>query len=332
MLELVNDPQIKRILNPPDASEGWKEDFDKLVNGDISLNRKSAGEDSIKAFQRLLIFLGYSTSSGGSFSIDGDFGRGSNRGLAQFQFDHGLADTTIGRKTLAYECRFSNASKLIKTIPDVTLNIETLEKMLSVAKAAIENNQVNCGDFEEAIFQLNSLQSRTYLDCKQVNERYGKAAEKASKELKVTKGRVVHPEWILAIIKQETSGVVRPKFEQHQLTKLNKETADTPLNELRFRAMSFGLGQIMGFNYKEIGVNSAQELYTLPLEKQIIAIATFLSNRRAVRAVVSKMNPTAEDFRTVAKNYNGPAYATHHYDESIASWFNEFKLIRGGVS
>jgi hypothetical protein len=96
--------------------------------------------------------------------------------------------------------------------------------------------------------------------------------------------------------------------------------------------MSFGLGQIMGFNYKEIGVSSAQELYTLPLEKQIIAIATFLSNRSDVRAVVSKTNPSAEDFRTLAKRYNGPAFAKHQYDEKIKRWFTEFMNIRAGVS
>lgn len=328
MLELINDPQIKRILNPPDATDNWKKDLEKLIKGDVSLNRKSAGEDSIKAFQRLLIFLGYSTSSGGSFAIDGDFGRGSNRGLAQFQFEHGLAAPNITKKILAYPCRFSNARSLISIIPDVSLDVKTLEKMLSVAKSAIENNEVNCGDFDEAIFQLNALQDRTFLNCKKVNEHYSKATEKAVKELKATKGRTVQPEWVLAIIKQETAGVVRPRFEQHQFSKRIAENPNVDFSEIRYRATSFGLGQIMGFNFKDVGAASAQSLYTLPLEKQIMAIARFLSNTKAVRDVVGKTNPSAQDFQIVAKRYNGSQFAKHFYDERIASWFQEFKVIR----
>ena len=93
--------------------------------------------------------------------------------------------------------------------------------------------------------------------------------------------------------------------------------------------MSFGLGQIMGFNYKRVGMKSAKELYTAPLDQQIISIGRFLTLSWRVRAVVSKMNPTANDFKTVARYYNGSGYAAHHYDESLARWFREFKGIRG---
>ena len=54
----------------------------------MTLTRQSAGESAIKAVQRLLIFLGYSTASSGAFLIDGDYGRGTNRGVAQFQFEY----------------------------------------------------------------------------------------------------------------------------------------------------------------------------------------------------------------------------------------------------
>ena len=97
MLTLIQDAQIKQILSPPNASPQWQKDLDKLINGDASLTRHSASEGSVRALQRLLIFLGYSTSSSGAFAIDGDFGRGSNRALAQFEFDHGLGDGKITR-------------------------------------------------------------------------------------------------------------------------------------------------------------------------------------------------------------------------------------------
>ena len=143
------------------------------------------------------------------------------------------------------------------------------------------------------------------------------------------KGSVIQPEWILSIIRQETAGVVRPRFEQHWLSKLAKQQPNIALSELRYQSMSFGLGQVMGFNYKIVGAPSAQALFTSSLDKQVLAIALFMYGKRKVRPVISKINPSADDFKTVAYYYNGSGYAAHHYDESIARWFREFKIIRG---
>ena len=328
MLDLIQDSQIQQILNPPNASPDWQHDLNRLLNRDLSLNRRSAGENSIKAFQRLMIFLGYSTASSGGFLIDGDFGRGSNRGLAQFQFEHGLAPANIKRTTITYECSWSNARQLITKIPDVELTIATLERLLEEAKSAIDSGRLNCGNFDEAIFHLNALQGRNYLNCKQINERYGRQVETAVQNIQNKYGYQVQPEWILAIIRQETQGVVRPRFEQHWFSKLARQKPDGDLREFRFQAMSFGLGQILGVNYKRVNANSAFGLYTSSITEQIEAIGRFLTRFRKVRPVIAKTRPTDTDFRTLAYYYNGSGYARHHYHERIASWFREFKKLR----
>ena len=329
MIALIHDPQIQQIINPPNASQFWESDLKRFEKGDVSLDRHTAGENTIRGFQRLLIFLGYSTSSSGAFAIDGDFGRGTNRALAQFEYEHKLSKPNFPANSLTYECNWRSARANITAIPDVLLTLPTLVKMLEAAKDAIAKNEINCGDFNEAIFQLNALYNNNSLDCRKINERYGAAAEKAAQNVKDSKGYIIQPEWILAIIRQESAGVVRPRFEQHFLTKFAKEETQTDLAELRYRSMSFGLGQIMGFNYSSIGAQSAKELYTAPLEKQITSIAQFLTIRSSVRSVVSKTNPMADDFKVVASYYNGSGYATHHYDESLARWFKEFEILRG---
>lgn len=48
-------------------------------------NNEVAAE--LERIQRLLIFLGYPTSTSGVYTIDGDFGRSTNRGVARFQFE-----------------------------------------------------------------------------------------------------------------------------------------------------------------------------------------------------------------------------------------------------
>jgi len=329
MLAFVEDPRIQQILTlPEDSDPQWRQDLERFKQGDVALDRKTAGENTIKAIQRLLIFLGYSTASSGSFSIDGDFGRGTNRAVAQFQFEQGL-NPNIKRSVLGYPCTFQTARKEITIIPDVRLDQPTAEKMLEAAILAIENKHVNCGSFEEAIFHLNSLQRNAFLTCRKIWERYGPAVQEAVKRIKAEKKVTIHPEWILSVIRQETAGVVRPRFEQHIFSKLNRDLADADLSELRYRSMSFGLGQIMGANFKAIGAPSAKAMFTSPIEEQLLYVGKFLCQSSALRGVVAKKSPTPQDFRTLARIYNGPAYAKHHYHESVARWFGEFRNIIG---
>ena len=91
MISAINNKKIQTILwVPKNRDEEWKSDLERFETGDVTLTRKSAGESSIKSIQRLLFFLGYSTSSSGAFAIDGDFGRGTNRAVAQFRYEHGM--------------------------------------------------------------------------------------------------------------------------------------------------------------------------------------------------------------------------------------------------
>ena len=212
MIPAINDERIQQILwIPEDRDETWKSDLQRFEQGDVTLTRRSAGESSIKAVQRLLIFLGYSTSASGAFAIDGDFGRGTNRAVAQFRFEHGL-NGRISRDTLCYDCTWRNASRNITIIPDVRLTVKTLETMLESTIRAIETNDVMCGSFDEAVFHLNAVQRRSLLSCRQIYERYGERVDQAVARLGDEQGINIQPEWILAIIKQETGGVVRPRF------------------------------------------------------------------------------------------------------------------------
>ena len=55
MIALIHDPQIQQIINPLNASQYWESDIKRFENGDVSLDRHTAGENTIPAFQRLQI-------------------------------------------------------------------------------------------------------------------------------------------------------------------------------------------------------------------------------------------------------------------------------------
>jgi peptidoglycan hydrolase-like protein with peptidoglycan-binding domain len=326
----LDDERLLRILRLPDEDElVWQADLDRLRGGDETLTRKSAGESSIKAVQRLLVFLGYSTASSGAFLVDGDFGRGTNRAVAQFQVEHGLS-RSIDRETLCYACTWRNAGASIVQIPDARLTPATLDRMLSKAIELMNRNAVMCGSLDEALFHLDALHRRRLLTCKQILARYGDAVAAATTAVAANHGIGIAPQWLLAIIKQETSGIVRPRFEQHLLTRLHARHPNEDFAELRYRSMSMGLGQILGENFRKVGADSAHGLYTAPLAEQVAQIARFLAAKADVAAVAARRAPRSADFRTVARYYNGAGYETHHYHESLERWFREFKQLTAG--
>lgn len=320
----IIDEAILRILSMDGSRKGWERDLERLEQGDATLTRRSAGEAAIMAVQRMLVFLGYSTASSGAFLIDGDFGRGTNRGVAQFQVEHGL-NPLVNRDQLCYPCTYNTARSRIVSIPDVRLDPPTLEHMAEATRTAINQGNIPFGDLEHALFHLNSLQRGMLLDCRQIVQRYGPSTHKAVERIEREKGIRIHSSWILAIIKQETSGIARPRFEQHKLSRFNEKYPQMELDELRVRSMSIGLGQIMGFNYKRVGAASARAMLYSPVEEQVLFVARFIA---AKPKVVTTVQPTAEDFAVMARYYNGPAYAKHFYHERLQRWFREFEYLR----
>lgn len=320
---LTQDARLRRVLTHPDDDElAWRRELDRqLAPDDAALTRETAGEPAIKAVQRLLIFLGYSTASGGGFLVDGDFGRGTNRGIAQFQFEHGVG-TPVPRAVLCYPCQWNTARGLITSIPDVRLTSALLAAMLEVARDRCDTGKVVTGDVDDAIFHLNALHKSRFLECPQVAARYGAHARSASDRVAAETGVVVRPEWILAIIRQETAGVIRPRFEQHYLSRLNEAHPGVDLSELRMRSMSLGLGQIMGENYGRVGAPDATTLFTAPAADQVLFVARFLAGQPDA---VERSDPGEADFRAVARFYNGPKYEAHHYHEALSKWFREFR-------
>jgi hypothetical protein len=324
----VDDPRLHRILVPLESADvHWRDALARIQTGDATLTRRSAGEEVIAAVQRLLIFLGYSTTARGAFAIDGDFGRGTNRAVAQFQFEHGLT-RTIERSTLCYTCTFKNAHKRLRYIPDTRLTVPTLYAMAEAAIEAIDTGSVLCGDFEEALTHINDLHAGRGMTCRQILARYGDLVQGAVVAVHEERGVRMRPEWVLAIIRQETAGVVRPRFEQHKLSEYHRKRPAADFVELRYRAMSQGLGQVLGINYKRVGAQSAQAMYVSPIDEQALFVARFLATApRSVRDVVRRSRPTEAHFRTLARHYNGPKYAEHRYHERIDRWFREFQLL-----
>lgn len=61
-----------------------------------------------------------------------------------------------------------------------------------------------------------------------------------------------------------------------------------------------------------------------PMAEQVLFVARFIARKRAV---VRQTDPQMSDFETMARFYNGLAYAKHFYHERLARWFREFRHL-----
>lgn len=115
---------------------------------------------------------------------------------------------------------------------------------------------------------------------------------------------ISYPKWTKKFYSGSQSG------EQTRLSKaakLNREAA--------MKSASFGLFQIMGFNYEKCGCKSIQEFINRMCaseQDQLELFLEFVENSGLIKALQTK------NWALFAHSYNGPAYKQNRYDEKLA--------------
>ncbi len=300
-------------------SPEYAEDFQGILDDQLT-DPRQLGEAAVRALQRLLIFLGYSTDSDGGYVVDGTLGPGLNRGLAQFRHEHGLADLAA---ELTYRSSNRTARKDAVSVPPQRLDSRTLKAMLSTAEAALAQGEIPYGGRQAALFLLDSLEQKKTLAAEELFKRYDEAARKAEEATGTRRW------WTLAVIKLETGGIPSPRFEQHWLSRLSTRYPEIDFAELRLRATALGFGRVMGFNHTKVGEPSAEAMFMASLDEQVLHVARLLGVNNEI---VAKAEPSAADFRAVARSYAGTSYETFSFHEQLERWFREFRDLSGGSS
>lgn len=100
-----------------------------------------------------------------------------------------------------------------------------------------------------------------------------------------------------------------------QARKINKAAADA--------SASWGMFQIMGFNYAACGEISIESFVKSMIDsecKQLILFARFIKQSGMLPALQFK------NWAEFAKRYNGPAYALNKYDEKLADAYKLYSM------
>ena len=114
---------------------------------------------------------------------------------------------------------------------------------------------------------------------------------------------ILYPKWE----KGHYKGGIGEYDRLEQARKINREAADA--------SASWGMFQIMGFNYAACGEESIESFVRSMCEsefKQLLLTANFIKkNSQMLQALQAK------DWAVFAKCYNGPAYAQNSYDVKL---------------
>jgi hypothetical protein len=87
------------------------------------------------------------------------------------------------------------------------------------------------------------------------------------------------------------------------------------------RSTSWGAGQIMGFNHEAAGAADVDSLVAsmqASEDAQLVSVANFLKTNRLVRYLKS------HDWASLARAYNGSAYAKNKYDVRLAGAYQQY--------
>lgn len=121
---------------------------------------------------------------------------------------------------------------------------------------------------------------------------------------------ILYPKWE----KGHYKGGIGEYDRLEQARKINREAADA--------SASWGMFQIMGFNYAACGEESIESFVRSMCEsefKQLLLTANFIKkNSQMLQALQAK------DWAVFAKCYNGPAYAQNHYDVKLEAAYQKY--------
>jgi N-acetylmuramidase-like protein/putative peptidoglycan binding protein len=99
--------------------------------------------------------------------------------------------------------------------------------------------------------------------------------------------------------------------------------------EASLKSTSWGIGQVMGFNFDVVGFTNVEDMVASMVkdeDSQLLAVGNFIKSKGLTAALRIK------DWTTFARVYNGPDFQKNEYDTRLAAAFAKFEISLPNMS
>lgn len=264
-----------------------------------TLKRGASGTD-VELLQRLLCKKGYHVGA------DGIFGNDTEVAVRKFQKDYGLvSDGIVGQRTWDM-LQSDSAQSLVSlrlTESDFKHAAELLGVEVAAIKAVLEVETGNKGGFLAVGKPTILFEGHIF---------WSQLKNRGIDPAKHQKGNedILYPKWT----KTHYQGGLKEYDRLERARAIHREAADS--------SASWGLAQIMGFNYQVSGCKSISEFVEMMTEsegKQLELFVRFIKGNRWDGYLRNL------DWKEFARHYNGSGYAQNQYDKRLEKAYAKYK-------
>lgn len=263
----------------------------------IRLN--STGPD-VELLQQLLCKWGYKVNGTGVFDAETD------AAVRKFQRDGRLdADGIVGKCT--WDLLQNEDARALSSYRINDADYERAAGLLGVevaaVKAVLEVETGNKGGFLSPGYPTILFEGHIF---------WSQLKERGIDPEKYQKGNedILYPKWD----KSHYKGGMKEYDRLEKARAIHREAADS--------SASWGLAQIMGFNYKACGCKNVSEFVDDMTEnegKQLDLFVRFLQGNKWDKYLRTL------DWKEFARHYNGPSYAQNQYDTKLENAYKKYK-------
>lgn len=275
--------------------------LDQIANGQLTFTAATGIHAGVRAVQIMLLTLGYPTGReqvrnragriigvSGTFTLDNDYGPGTEAGMQLFQREwndaHPNADTPLR--------------------VDGACDSSTLSALMTAT-----TERVSGTSFGEFAAQKDILARTALMNTQEIDNNYGEYIRATASEYSIP------DDVVAAIIIVETVGWIRHRLEYHWYQRFlnlrnnggrpirgitQNQLQNMSLSEIRILSSSWGLGQVMGFNLYNAGITFDEMQNVSDYSEQVNMIGRFLQANNLLAAARNR------NWNAIAAIYNGP--------------------------
>jgi methylmalonyl-CoA mutase cobalamin-binding subunit len=273
-----------------------------------TLKAGASGQD-VKLLQQML------SSAGFSIIADGVFGAQTTAALKAFQNMKGLtADGIAGPNTWAALQEYGDEDDVAVAVAVATPDKVTYADLqAAAARLGVETAALQAVQTVETGGRSGFLSNNKPVILFEGHIFWKQLQKRGIDPQKYVQGNedILYPTWTKAFYK---GGIA-------EYTRLDRAIAIN--REAALSSTSWGLFQIMGFNYQSCGYGNVTDYVNAQYKgesEQLFSFVNFLLNGSCYTSLRSK------DWAGFARCYNGPSYAQNKYDVKLQQAYDKYKV------